>query len=66
MKFKTSLLIFIPLLLLLFSCSSSPTIKFESPKHDFGVVKQNQKLKHIFTFKNTGQKTLKIEKVKAT
>ncbi len=31
---------------------------------DFGDVQPNEKLTHTFVFKNTGEKTLKIEQVK--
>ena len=43
----------------------TPKIKFEELDRDFGMTVQNEKLKHTFTFKNTGTDVLVIEKVKA-
>ena len=40
-------------------------IEFQELAFDFGKVKQNEVLKHTFTFKNVGKGVLIIEKVKA-
>ncbi len=50
--------------LALISCFNGPRIEFNEMSYDFGNVKQNSELKHIFIFKNTGNSILKIEKVK--
>ncbi len=42
-----------------------PHIEFKEYDHDFGDVLQDTKPKHTFTFKNTGNSKLVIEKVKA-
>jgi len=42
-----------------------PEIRFDSLKHDFGVVEDGVTLKHVFQFKNVGQATLIIQSVKA-
>ena len=65
MKIKT--VFSIPLLLLFFicSCSGKPKIEFAELKYNFGDVKQNSEIKHVFMFKNTGGSTLVIEKIKA-
>lgn len=44
----------------------TPAIVFDESAHDFGDQPQNAALKHTFTFKNTGDATLKIEKVRTT
>jgi hypothetical protein len=52
-------------LVLIISCFYKPHIIFNEIIHDFGQVRQNTELKHIFIFKNTGSSTLTIENVKA-
>ncbi len=47
------------------TAKKAPKIQFDEKQHDFGKHPQNAKLKHTFTFKNTGEDTLFIEKVKA-
>jgi len=47
------------------TCSSPPQINFSKLQYDFGEVKKDIKIKHIFTFTNQGQETLFISKVKA-
>ena len=42
-----------------------PHIEFKGYDHDFGDVLQDTKPKHTFTFKNTGNRKLIIEKIKA-
>jgi len=42
-----------------------PEIRFDSLKHDFGVVEDGITLKHTFPFRNVGQATLIIHSVKA-
>jgi len=43
-----------------------PRIQFEEVVYDWGAVYQNEKVPHIFTFKNVGQGELVIEKVKSS
>ena len=40
------------------------SIEFEKPIHDFGVVKEGEKPTINFTFENTGDDTLVLQKVK--
>ena len=65
MKFETS--IYLPLLVILIisSCTGKPKIKFNETAYNFGDVKQNTEIKHIFIFKNEGNSTLVIDKIKA-
>lgn len=51
-------------LILLAGCSS-PRICFEEVSHDFGPVKAGTKLSHTFIFRNTGNATLRIERLQA-
>ncbi len=46
--------------------SNGPQITFEEEKHDFGDIKQGNKVYHTFTFKNSGTKPLIISKVITT
>ncbi len=57
--------IFIILFFISVSCGGQPNIKFNELAFDFGDVRQEEDLSHIFTFVNTGNSTLIIEKVKA-
>lgn len=40
--------------------SLSPVIEFDTLQHNFGNAKEGDKLTHVFTFKNTGDKDLEI------
>ena len=42
-----------------------PEIRFDSLKHDFGIVEEGTSLKHAFRFRNVGQAVLHIIDVKA-
>ena len=52
------------ILLLILSCSSSSKIEFKELSYDFGRVKQNSVLEHVFVFKNIGSSTLTIDQIK--
>ena len=41
----------------------SPVMTFETKSHDFGDVKQGEKVTHIFKYKNTGTDTLRIDNI---
>ena len=43
----------------------TPNMKFEEISHDFGKQMSGPELKHTFNFRNEGDGTLFIEKVKA-
>ena len=45
------------------SSANGPKIKFKETSFDFGVVKQGKAVNHIFMFVNTGDETLRIDKV---
>ncbi len=47
------------------SCFGKPKIEMKELQYDFENVKKNVELKHVFTFKNTGNTMLKIDKIKA-
>ena len=63
MKKYSALLI---VLVIAFSCGGRPRIVFDSSTHNFGKVPQKSIVKHIFSFRNTGDGTLEIEKVQTT
>jgi len=46
--------------------TKKPDIRFEGYTHDFGKVDPGRKIEHIFTFKNAGEKTLTISRVRTT
>ncbi|OHD63456.1 MAG: hypothetical protein A2176_08770 [Spirochaetes bacterium RBG_13_51_14] len=46
-------------------CNGKPRIQFESYTYDFGKQEQNISVDHIFMFKNTGDGTLRIDKIAA-
>jgi hypothetical protein len=43
-----------------------PTIQFTSQEHDFGTIKEGDKVTHVYKFKNTGDAPLIIEKAQPT
>lgn len=46
--------------------TGTPRIVFEQTEFDFGEVDAGVKVEHTFTFKNTGNGLLKIEKVRSS
>lgn len=46
--------------------AKAPDINFDRTTYDFGTVKQNSKVTHVFTFSNEGKSNLKIRKIRAT
>lgn len=42
------------------------SMRFDSDRHDFGVIKATDKVTHVYTFTNTGKQPLKIESVTAS
>jgi hypothetical protein len=49
---------------LLISCFGEPRIEFAEMTYNFGKVEQKSEVKHVFAFKNTGNSTLSIDKIK--
>ena len=47
-------------------CNGKPRIQFDSLFYDFGKQDRSVELKHIFTFKNTGDAVLTINSIKPT
>lgn len=45
---------------------NGPVMTFEEESHDFGDITQGDKVKHIFTFENTGNEPLIISNVQVT
>lgn len=45
---------------------SSPIIHFAETQHDFGVVKEGQKVEYTFTFDNSGKTNLEIGDIKTS
>lgn len=56
--------------LLLIFCASvfakGPLLKIDEARWDFGQVKQGKVLTHVFIFRNSGDETLKINRVRST
>lgn len=46
--------------------NDATSLRFDSDRHDFGVIKTTDKVTHVYTFTNTGKQSLKIENVKAS
>jgi hypothetical protein len=65
--YHKTIVLFISFFLLFFliSCFANPRIEFNEISYNFGQIRQNTDLKHIYVFKNTGSSTLTIENVKA-
>lgn len=59
MKQKKSIFAGLMLLLFFLGCLA-PKAEFSNLEFDFGTAKKQEKLKHVFTFKNTGNAVLKI------
>jgi len=64
MRNYTICLLFFLLLPVLY-CDAKPKVQFMETVYDFGTVKQESAVKHTFSFKNTGNSKLIIERVKA-
>ena len=47
------------------SDQGTPKISFDQKDFDFGEAEAGEKIEHIFKFRNTGNGTLKIEKVRS-
>lgn len=45
---------------------NGPAMTFEEDKHDFGDIRQGDKVEHTFTFENTGNEPLIISNVQVT
>jgi hypothetical protein len=45
---------------------AAPSLKFETDTHDFGKVKEGDKLEYAFEFANTGADDLHIERIHAS
>ncbi|OYQ38152.1 hypothetical protein CHU92_06395 [Flavobacterium cyanobacteriorum] len=43
-----------------------PVIKFESTDHDFGTIKEGDKVEHVYKFTNTGDADLVVTSAKAS
>lgn len=43
-----------------------PVMTFEEKEFDFGVIKEGEKVEHVFTFKNTGESDLVITDAKGS
>ena len=48
------------------SDSATAVIAFKEYEHNFGVVKEGRKLRHTFTFENTGEGNLVVQSVRAS
>jgi len=46
--------------------SGAPAIAFDAKEFDFGSVDQGETVEHVFTFRNTGNADLVIEKVRSS
>jgi hypothetical protein len=45
---------------------AQPSIHFNEMVHDFGTVSQEDAVRHVFVFTNTGDQELVVEKVSAS
>lgn len=43
--------------------TQGPAMSFDTKSFDFGDVKQGEKVSHVFTYKNAGTDTLKIDNI---
>jgi hypothetical protein len=46
--------------------TASPSLVFDELEHDFGEIKQQSNVKHVFTFRNDGNGLLVVDNVKAS
>ena len=46
--------------------ANGPQIVFEESTHDFGEIRQGDKVEHVFTFENSGTEPLIISNVQVT
>ncbi len=45
---------------------AAPSLTFEAESHNFGKMKEGDKLEYVFEFTNTGSEDLRINKVSAS
>lgn len=57
---------FCTLLLLAFPVWAGPTVNVPKPDHDFGTIYQGENVRHAFSFSNSGNAPLTIEKVSSS
>ena len=63
---KAGLLMVLLILPLIVNAATGPRISFDKESHDYGDVQYGDKVTEEFEFTNTGDKTLVIEKLRAT
>jgi hypothetical protein len=66
MRVITCLLATMLVLLVVVSAFAAPKLKVENAKYDFGEVFQGEKVLHTFSFKNEGDETLEIDRVRSS
>lgn len=62
-NFSMKRIFLIVLLLLPALAYAAPSIKFANDTHDFGKVREGEKLEYAFEFANSGTEELRIERV---
>jgi hypothetical protein len=66
MSMKYVILIFISLLSFPSRVRAQPEVSFSELSHDFSVIGQQDKVDHVFTITNSGDRDLVIKKVSAS
>lgn len=46
-------------------CLAAPQVEVERISHDFGIISEGEKRSHTFRFRNSGDETLVIQRIKA-
>jgi len=64
MKIKILIIVSVMILASITACNGKPVAVFETTSHDFGIVEKSSSVKYSFQFKNTGNSTLIIERIK--
>ncbi len=63
-RFRLFLYTFLFIIMSVIYCNGESRIEFSELTHDFGTVRKNTELRHVFVFKNTGTSTLVIKNIK--
>jgi Protein of unknown function (DUF1573) len=66
MRFQSIIILLIALLTFSFRNVTGPSMRFDETKHNFGFIRQGEKVTHDYTFTNNGDAPLVISECEVT